>query len=311
MKKVLSILLALSILLLLAACGGGDGAVVSVKNSKDESLKVRLADVWQDADGKVMVSVHGLGKGKLLDVAAQPGGRSAMPYVKVRVLSGDEWLEKEEYPQGMFSNADNGSFTARFAATELPAQVEIGGEVIELDKVKLEGVDRQALMDAEAEVYRAREEAEQQRAEAAQERLDSAQVIPPASEPDMTWTNDVSLASGESLYYAATGLENADCVVVSFILSADGASAHTIRADLSNGRAGNTIFNTQRTLMMSFPVTDGRLTVEMDDFMLDVVIDGDRAEGVFDLGVEDGTTDVYGRSRYTSLGIARVEMARR
>ena len=311
MKKLLSILLALSLLLVLSACGGGDGSVVSVKNNKDAALKVQLMDVWQDADGKVMVSVQGLGEGKLLDVAAQPTGRFAMPYVKVRILSGDEWLDQEEYPQGMFSNADNGSFTARFSATELPAQVEIGGEVVQLDKVKLQGVDRQALLDAEAEVYHAREEAEQQAAQAAQDRLESAKLIPPASEPDMAWTNDVTLASGESLYYGVTGLENADSVVVSFILSADGASAHTIRADLVNGRAGNTIYTTQRTLMMTFPVTDGRLTVEMDDFLLDVVIDGDKAEGVFDLGVENGTKDVFGRSGYTSLGIARVEMTRR
>lgn len=62
---------------------------------------------------------------------------------------------------------------------------------------------------------------------------------------------------------------------------------------------------------MSYPVKDGRLTVESDGILLDVVIDGDRAEGVFDLGVDSGSKDVFGRSKYNSLGIARIEMERR
>ena len=311
MKKLNVVLLILSLTLLLVACGKSAGDVVKVKGYNGEELKVHLMDVWQDTDQKVMVSLKGQGPGKLLDIAAQPTGRSAMPYVKVRILIGEEWLDKEEYPQGMFSNDDNGSFTVRFAATELPSQVDIDGEIIQLDKVQLEGVDHQALLDAEAEVYCAREEAERQKEEAAQQRLNDAQIVPPKSEADLTWTNDISLASGESLYYGVTGLENADSVVVSFVLSADGVTAHTVRADLVNGRNNNTVFNTKTSIMMSYPVKDGRLTVESDGLLLDVVIDGDRAEGVFDLGVDSGSKDVFGRSKYNALGIARIEMERR
>ena len=317
MKKAAAVFLVFALALLLAACGGNDASVVSASGKNGEALKVRLADVWQDADGKVMVSLQGLGKGKLLDTAAQMDasgqvvGRYARPYVKARIRVGGEWLDAEEIPSGMFSNADNGSYTARFDATELPDAVEIGGATVELEGLTLAGVDRQALLDAEAEETAAREAAAQQREAAAQQRLADAQIVPPKSEPDLAWTNNISLASGEALYWAATGLENADSVVVSFVLSADGKSAHTLRADLVNGRANGVVYSIQNTLMMSYPVTNGRLVVEESGFMLDVTIDGDRAEGVLDLGVSSGRKDAFGRDAYESLGIARVEMTRR
>lgn len=311
MKKIFVSLMFLFMAALLTACGKGDGTIVSTKGKNDEALKVQLIDVWQDADQKVMVTVKGLGPGKLLDIAAQPTGRFAMPHIKVRILSDNEWLEKEEYPQGMFSNDENGSFTVRYAATKMPSQVEIGGQVIELDKVKLAGTDHQALVDAETEVYRAREEAERQKAEAAQQRFDSAEAVAPKSNPDLAWTNDISLAKGEKLYYGITGLKNADSAVVSFVLSADGTQAHTIRVDLKNGRAGNTIYNKQHSILLSYPVKDNHLSIDSGDILLDVTIDGDSAEGVFEFSVEGSKKDIWGRSTYTSLGIARIEMSRR
>ena len=311
MKKLFVSLLFLFLAAMLTACGKRDGSVVSTKSKNDEALKVQLIDVWQDADQKVMVTVKGLGPGKLLDIAAQPTGRFAMPHIKVRIFADDQWFEKEEYPQGMFSNDENGSFTVRFAATTMPSQVEIGGQVIELDKIKLAGTDHQALLDAEAEVYRAREEAERKKEEAYRQRIDSAEAVAPKSEPDLSWTNDISLKKGEQLYYGITGLENADSAVVSFVLSADGTQAHTIRVDLRNGRAGNTIHNKQHIIMMTFPVKDNRLTVSQDNLLLDVTISGDSAEGVFEFSVEDSKKDILGRSAYISLGIARIEMVRR
>ena len=311
MKKLFVNLMFLFLAALLTACGKGDGTVVSTKGKNDESLKVQLIDVWQDADQKVMVTVKGLGPGKLLDVAAQPTGRFAMPYIKVRILADDEWFEKEEYPQGMFSNDENGSFTVRFASTKMPSQVEIDGQAIELDKVKLAGTDHQALLDAETEIYRAREEAERQKAEAYRQHIESAETVAPKSDPDLAWTNDISLKRGEKLYYGITGLENADSAVVSFVLSADGTQAHTIRVDLKNGRAGNTIHNKQHIIMMSFPVKDNHLTVSQDNLLLDVTISGDSAEGVFEFSVEDDKKDIWGRSSYISLGIARIEMIKK
>lgn len=311
MKKMYVNLMFLFLAVLLTACGKGDGTIVSTKGKNDESLKVQLVDVWQDADQKVMVTVKGLGPGKLLDIAARPEGRFAMPYIKVRILSDNEWFEKEEYPQGMFSNDENGSFTVRFAATKMPSQVEIDGQVIELEKVKPAGTDHQTLLDAETEVYRAREEAEREKAEAYQKRIESAESVAPKSEPDLAWTKDISLAKGEKLYYGVTGLENADSAVVSFVLSANGTQAHTIRVDLKNGRAANTIYNKQHSILMSYPVTDNHLSIDSGDILLDVMIDGDSAEGVFEFSVEGSKKDVWGRSTYTSLGIARIEMKRR
>ena len=101
----------------------------------------------------------------------------------------------------------------------------------------------------------------QKKEEAYRQRIDSAEAVAPKSEPDLSWTNDISLKKGEKLYYGITGLENADSAVVSFVLSADGTQAHTIRVDLRNGRAGNTIHNKQHIIMMTFPVKDNRLNV--------------------------------------------------
>lgn len=300
-------LLAMLILMALAltACGGGD--VLSVKGQGDETVKLHVTDVWQDDDQKVMVSLQGTGTGKLLDVAAQPTGRYAMPHVKIRILSGGDWLEPEEYPQGMFDLEDNGKLTARFDATELPGQIEVGGMALEVAKLKLPGVDRQALLEAEREVYRKREEAAAQKADEEQKRRDEAQVVPAKAEPDMHSIDEARLSSGESLYYCVTGLENAESVVVSFILSADGKSAHNIRADMRNGALGNNRYSIDCQLMMSFPVEDGRLAIEEDSILLDVTLDGDKAEGIFGFSVKDGE-DVFGHDKYASLGIARVTL---
>lgn len=307
MTRLLATLILLA--LALTACGGG-GDTLTVKGKGDETVKLRVTDVWQDEDQKVMVSLQGTGTGKLLDVAAQPTGRYAMPHVKVRVLSGGEWLEPAEYPQGMFSLEDNGTMTARFDATKLPEQLEVGGKALDVAKLKLPGVDRQALLEAEKEVYRKREEAAAQQAEEEQKRRDEAQVVPAKIEPDMHSVDEAAPPSGESLYYCVTGLENADAVVLSFMLSADGKTAHNIRADMYNGVHGNNLYNIDSTLMMNFPVEDGRLFIENDAFLLDVTLEGEKAEGIFGFGVKDGT-DVYGRDKYASLGIARVTMEKR
>lgn len=306
-KRLMAMLILLA--LTLTACGGGDGTL-SVKGKGDETVKLRVTDVWQDDNQKVMVSLQGTGTGKLLDVAAVAGGRHAMPYVKVRILSGEEWLEPEEYPQGMFGNADNGTLTARFDATALPEKIEVGGQTLEVAKLKLPGVDHQALLDEEKEVYRKREAAEAEKAEADQQRRDDAQVVPAKTEPDLKSVEDAQLTSGESVYYCVTGLEHADAVVVSFILSADGKSARNIRGDLRHGVLGNNLYDIDSTLMMSYPVEDGHLSVEQGSILLDVTIDGDTAEGIFGFSVEDGK-DALGRDQYASLGIARVTMEKR
>jgi hypothetical protein len=203
MKRVLTTVWLIVLFMLLTACQPKNGSF-TVQQKGEETLAYRLMDVWQDAQQNVMVSLAGTGKGELLDAAVKwdgdtAVGRMALSKISVRILSGGEWLESSEYPEGMFSTSDNGSLTVRFNTSVMPAQVDVSGTVLTLPELKLPGVDHAALEAAETEVIRQREETERTAEEAVQKRLENAQLVAPIAQADESWIDGEPLAAGERL----------------------------------------------------------------------------------------------------------------
>lgn len=164
------------------------------------------------------------------------------------------------------------------------------------------------MLAAEAEVRRQRKEGERKEAEAAVRLREEARAVEPKEQLDTAWMSDEPLAGGESIYYACTGLEKADAVGVSFVLSADGTTARSIQTIAINADGGTMFYSRMKqVLMMSYPVENGRLAVDRDGVLLDVTIDGDSATGIFGYSVETGK-NALGQGTYADCGVAKIEM---
>lgn len=307
MKKSVKLIILCVILvccIMLSACSK-DKSIFKVKTTQDKEISIQLMDVWQDSEGYVLVTLQGKGEqGSMMinDAVGKPH-----PYITTQILSNGKWLNHSDYPLGMYKYVDGGLLTLRFPTKDMPEKLEVSGVVLTLADLKLEGIDRQALLNAEQEKINRQKEFAKEQEEARKKLLENAEYIPIQTKLDTDWIQQTELLEGESLYYGATGMQNANGASISFILSADGKQARAYRAEVVGAKRDNTyIQRKQYTSNLPKDVENNHIVFEDKQLLLDVIIDGDTAKGVFCF-----TEEQTGKTNwYSGYGVVKVDMVK-